>query len=192
MKTAHLVMGLAQKKNENQLLMIAHQNLRPNIRILGLYLIRDVLKLSDMFDESQKYPTEDIIRILSNLPDFLRESMMRSRLQELCAKDSKTRDEFIDSILEGLSSADNETLKKVIRTWLVLVSKLKGSEVSTVFSSFISRYDNDPSMYGSNYSAILLEEYQSLKDDHRAILRDHLVESGIESVSRQADNARFT
>ena len=63
------------------------------------------MKLSDMPDESQKYPTGDIIRILSNLPDFLRESMMRSRLQELCAKDSKTQEEFIDSILEGLSSA---------------------------------------------------------------------------------------
>ena len=35
------------------------------------------MKLSDMPDESQKYPTGDIIRILSNLPDFLRESMMR-------------------------------------------------------------------------------------------------------------------
>jgi hypothetical protein len=58
------------------------------------------MKLSDMPDESQKYPTGDIIRILSNLPDFLRESMMRSRLQELCAKDSKTQEEFalIESI----------------------------------------------------------------------------------------------
>ena len=144
-----------------------------------LYLIRDVLKLSDMSDESQKYPTEDIIRILSNLPDFLRGSMMRSRLQELCANDSKTRDEFIDSILEGLLSADNETLKKVIRTWLVLVSKLKGSEVATIFSSFISRYENDPSIYVSHYSAVLLEEYQSLKDDQRIILRDHLVEAAL-------------
>ena len=135
--------------------------------------------MSDMSDESQKYPTEDIIRILSNLPDFLRGSMMRSRLQELCANDSKTRDEFIDSILEGLLSADNETLKKVIRTWLVLVSKLKGSEVSTIFSSFISRYENDPSIYVSHYSAVLLEEYQSLKDDQRIILRDHLVEAAL-------------
>ena len=99
--------------------------------------------------------------------------------QELCTNDSKTRDEFIDSILEGLLSADNETLKKVIRTWLVLVSKLKGSEVSTIFSSFISRYENDPSMYVSNYSAVLLEEYQSLNDDLRIILRDHLVEAAL-------------
>ena len=131
------------------------------------------MKLSDMPDESQKYPTGDIIRILSNLPDFLRESMMRSRLQELCAKDSKTQDEFIDSILDGLSSADKETLTKVIRTWLVVVSKL-GS-----FSSFISRYKNDSSMYESNYSAVLLDEYQSLRDDQRGVLRDHLVEAAL-------------
>jgi len=133
--------------------------------------------IKDMPDELQKYPTADIIRILSNLPDFLRESMMRSRLQELCAKDSKTQDEFIDSILDGLSSADKETLKKVIRTWLGVVSKLESSEVSKIFSSFISRYENDPSMYESNYSAVLLEEYQSLEDDQRIILRAHLVEA---------------
>jgi hypothetical protein len=135
--------------------------------------------IKDMPDELQKYPTEDIIRILSKLPDFLRESMMNSRLQELCAKDSKTQDEFIDSILDGLSSADKETLTKVIRTWLVVVSKLESSKVSTIFSSFISRYENDPSMYESNYSAILLEEYQSLKDDQRIVLRDQLVEAAL-------------
>ena len=59
------------------------------------------MKLSNMPDESQKYPTGDIIRILSNLPDFLRESMMRSRLKELCAKDSNTQEEFIDSNIGG-------------------------------------------------------------------------------------------
>lgn len=136
-------------------------------------------KVKDMPDELQKYPTEDIIRILSNLPDFLRESMMRSRLKELCTKDPEAQNEFIDSILEGLSSADNETLKKVIRTWLGIVSGLDSSEVSTIFSSFINRYENDSSMYESNYSDILLEEYQSLKDDQRDILRDHLAEAAL-------------
>ena len=130
-----------------------------------------------MPDELQKYPTEDIIRILSNLPDFLRESMMRSRLQELCAKDQINQDEFIDLILDGLSSADSETLKKVIRTWLGVVSRLEGSDVSSIFSSFISRYENYPSMYESNYSAVLLDEYQSLQENQRIVLRDHLVEA---------------
>jgi hypothetical protein len=59
-----------------------------------------------------QYHTEDIILILSKLPEFLRKSMMRSRLQEFCTKDSKTREEFIDSILGGLSTADKDSLKK--------------------------------------------------------------------------------
>ena len=86
---------------------------------------------------------------------------------------------FIDLILDGLSSADKETLTKVIRTWLVVVSKLGSSDVSTIFSSFISRYKNDSSMYESNYSAVLLDEYQSLRDDQRGVLRDHLVEAAL-------------
>src|ERR687891_2828634 len=48
-------------------------------------------------------PTKNIVLILSKLPEFLRESMMRSRLEELAAMDSKTREVFIDSILIGLS-----------------------------------------------------------------------------------------
>jgi hypothetical protein len=40
----------------------------------------------------------------------------------------------------------------------------------------MNRYVNDLSMYESNYSAILLDEYQSLEDGQRIVLRDHLVE----------------
>ena len=55
------------------------------------------------------------------------------------------------------------------------MSKLGSSDVSTIFSSFISRYKNDSSMYESNYSA----EYQTLRDDQRGVLRDHLVEAAL-------------
>lgn len=129
-----------------------------------------------MPDDLKQYHTEDIILILSQLPEFLRKSMMRSRLLEFCAKDSKTREEFIDSILGGLSTADKDSLKKVIRTWLGVVSKLESSEISTIFSPYIKRYEKDPSLCDSEYFAILLEAYQSLEENQRAILRDCLVE----------------
>jgi hypothetical protein len=129
-----------------------------------------------MPDDSKQYHTEDIILILSKLPEFLRKSMMRSRLQEFCAKDSKTREEFIDSILGGLSTADKDSLKKVIRTWLGVVSTLESSEISTIFSPYIKRYEKDTSLCESEYFAILLEAYQSLEENQRAILRECLVE----------------
>jgi hypothetical protein len=130
----------------------------------------------NMPDDSKQYHTEDIILILSKLPEFLRKSMMRSRLQEFCTKDSKTREEFIDSILGGLSTADKDSLKKVIRTWLGVVSTLESSEISTIFSPYIKRYEKDPSLCESEYFAILLEAYQLLEENQRAILRDCLVE----------------
>lgn len=129
-----------------------------------------------MPDDLKQYHTEDIILILSQLPEFLRKSMMRSRLQEFCAKDSKTREEFIDSILDGLSTADKDSLKKVIRTWLGVVSELESSKISTIFSPYINRYEKDPSLCDNEYFAILLEAYQSLEENQRAILRDCLVE----------------
>lgn len=129
-----------------------------------------------MLDELQQYPTEDIILILSKLPEFLRESMMRSRLQQLCAKDSKTREVFIDSILGGLSSVEKNSLNKIIRTWLGLVSRLESSEISIIFSAFIGRYEKDPSLCESDYFAVLFEAYQSLEENQRIILRDCLAE----------------
>lgn len=127
-------------------------------------------------DGSKQYHTEDIILILSKLPEFLRKSMMRGRLQEFCAKDSNTREEFIDSILGGLSTADKDSLKKVIRTWLGVVSKLESSEISTIFSQYIKRFEKDPTLCESEYFAILFEAYQSLEENQTAILRDCLVE----------------
>jgi len=129
-----------------------------------------------MPDDLKEYHTEDIILILSQLPEFLRKSMMRSGLQEFCAKDSETREEFIDSILDGLSTADIDPLKKVIRTWLGVVSELESSEILTIFSPYINRYEKDPSLCDNEYFAILLEAYQSLEENQRAILRDCLVE----------------
>ena len=89
----------------------------------------------------QQYHTENIILILSKLPEFLRESMMRSRLQDLCAKDSKMKEDFIDSILGDLSLVEKDSLKKVIRTWLGEVSKLQGNEISTIFLAFVNKFE---------------------------------------------------
>ena len=129
-----------------------------------------------MHDELQQYPTENIILILSKLPEFLRESMMRSRLQGLCAKDSKAREEFIESILVGLSLAEKDSLTKVIRTWLGVISGLENNEIMTVFTAFIDIYEKDPTLCERDYFEVLFETYQSLKEDQRVILRDCFVE----------------
>lgn len=129
-----------------------------------------------MPDELQQYPTEDIILILSKLPEFLRKSMMRSKLIELCAKDSNSREELIDPIMDGLSSADTDSLKKVIRTWLGVVSSLGNREISTIFSTFISKYERDPSLSNRDYFAVLFDSYQLLEENQKVILRDCLVE----------------
>ena len=129
-----------------------------------------------MHDELQQYPTENIVLILSKLPEFLRESIMRSRLQELCAKDSKTREEFIDSILMGLSLAEKDSLRKVIRTWLGVISRLENNEILTVFTAFIDIYEREPTLCEKDYFEVLFEAYQSLEENQRVILRDCFVE----------------
>jgi hypothetical protein len=129
-----------------------------------------------MPEELQQYPTENIVLILSKLPEFLRESMMRSRLQELCAKDPKAREEFIDSILIGLSLAEKDPLRKVIRTWLEVVSRLESNKILTIFGAFINLYKKEPALCERDFFTVLFEAYQSLEENQRIILRDCLVE----------------
>jgi hypothetical protein len=133
------------------------------------------MKYRAMSNEPQN--TQDIIIILSKLPEFLRESMMRSRLQELCACNREARDEIIDSILAGMASADIKSLTKVIRTWLAVVSGLESKAISTIFESYIYRVGCDPSLVDSVYFSILFEAFQILDTSRRNILRDCLIEA---------------
>lgn len=130
-----------------------------------------------MPDGLEQYPTKNIVLILSKLPEFLRESMMRSRLEELAAMDSKTREEFIDSILIGLILAEEDALRKVIRTWLIVVSRLESNKVVTIFTACMNIYKKNPNLCERDYFTILFEVYQSLDENQRTILRDCLVEA---------------
>jgi hypothetical protein len=130
-----------------------------------------------MNDDLQQYPTENIVMILSKLPKFLRESMMRSRLHDLCAKDSSEQEEIIDSILHGLSLSEKESLKNVIRTWLEIVSGLERKKIMTIFTAFINIYERNPTLCEQDYFAVLFEAYQSAEENQRIILRDCLLEA---------------
>jgi hypothetical protein len=141
-----------------------------------LHLITKIHDYQNMPDGLQQYPTENVVLILSKLPEFLRESMIRSRLEELTSMDSKTREEFIDSILIGLTLAEEDALRKVIRTWLIAMSRLQSSKIVTIFSAYMNIYKKDPTLSERDYFKILFEVYQSLDENQRTVLRDCLVE----------------
>jgi hypothetical protein len=96
--------------------------------------------------------------------------MMRSRLEELAAMDSKTREEFIDSILIGLILAEEDALRKVIRTWLIVVSRLESNKVVTIFTACMNISKKNPTLCERDYFTILFEVYQSLDENQRTIL----------------------
>ena len=100
---------------------------------------------------------------------------MRSRLQDLCTKDSKTKEDFIDSILGDLSIVEKDSLQKVIR--LGEVSKLQGNEISTLFLAFVNKYEKDPSQCENDHFASLFEAYLSLEENQRIVLRNCLFEA---------------
>ena len=79
-------------------------------------------------------------------------------------------------MLMGLSLAEKDSLRKVIRTWLGVISRLENNEILTVFTAFIDIYEREPTLCEKDYFEVLFEAYQSLEENQRVILRDCFVE----------------
>ena len=128
-----------------------------------------------MPDELQQYHTENIILILSKLPEFLRESMMRSRLQDLCQRfENKRRFHRLDT---GRSILSRKGFLEEGNSNLVRSVKAASNEISIIFLVFVNKFEKDPSLYENDHFASLLEAYLSLEENQRIVLRDCLLEA---------------
>ena len=129
-----------------------------------------------MQDDSQEYPTENIVLILSKLPEFLRESMMKSQVQKLCSMNLTEREKIAEVILSGLPLVEEDPLRKVIRTWLKVVSRLESNKIFEIFATYVNIYERDQTLLEREFFTVLFEVYQSLEDNQKTMLRDCLVE----------------
>jgi hypothetical protein len=76
---------------------------------------------------------ENIIQILADLPEFLRKSMIRSRLLEFYSMADPDKHETVSASLEALPSLENVKLQQLMKTWLEILLEFEGSQITDIF-----------------------------------------------------------
>src|ERR1044072_7155954 len=83
--------------------------------------------------ESDSRLAGNIIHILADLPEFLRKSMIRDRLLDFYSMADVDKHVTISSSLEALSSLGSAKLQQLVKTWLEILLKFQGSQITDIF-----------------------------------------------------------
>ena len=78
----------------------------------------------------------NIIYILADLPDFLREPVRRKKLQEFYIFDESDKRETISTALNAASSIDAKRLNVLVKSWMEVLSELDTGRILTMLTLY--------------------------------------------------------
>jgi len=78
----------------------------------------------------------NIIHILADLPDFLREPVLRKKLQEFYIYDESDKRETISRALNAASSIEAKKLNVLVKSWMEVLSELDTGRILTMLTLY--------------------------------------------------------
>jgi len=78
----------------------------------------------------------NIIYILADLPDFLREPVLRKKLQEFYMFDESDKRETISTALTAASSFEANKLNVLVKSWMEVLSELDTGRILTMLTLY--------------------------------------------------------
>ena len=88
----------------------------------------------------------NIIHILADLPDFLREPVLRKKLQEFYMFDESDKRETISTALNAASSIDAKRLNVLVKSWMEVLSELDTGRILTMLTLYCDEILKDGSV----------------------------------------------
>jgi hypothetical protein len=118
----------------------------------------------------------NIIQILADLPEFLRKSMIRSRLDEFYSMTSPDKRVTVSASLEALPSLENVKLQRLMKTWLEVLLEFEGSQITDIFALYCEEIlKNRPAIENLDIES-LIDVFSSLQESEKEKLDDCLKE----------------
>ncbi|AJM93292.1 hypothetical protein [Nitrosopumilus piranensis] len=112
----------------------------------------------------------NIIVNLANLPDFLRNPILKKRMIEFFTLTKPDQDEVINNALEAGPTIPFPNFAKLFKTWLKILATLSEEQREGLFSAYISEVSQNPQkLINFNLDGIL-EIYLTLDDNEKNIL----------------------
>lgn len=114
-------------------------------------------------------PAVNIIHILANLPDFLREPVLRKKLQEFYIYDESDKRETISTALTAASSIEAKKLNELVKSWMEVLSELDTDRILTMLTLYCDEILKDRSVLQNlNFESVVqafmtLDEVKKVK-----------------------------
>jgi hypothetical protein len=87
----------------------------------------------------------NIIQILADLPDFLRESVLRRKLEEFYIFDESDKRETISAALNAAASIDAKKLNVLVKSWIEVLSELDTGRILIMLTLYCEEILKDSS-----------------------------------------------
>jgi hypothetical protein len=114
----------------------------------------------------------DILRILSNVPEHLRKSIILNKISEFFSLSDQQKSETINSVLEGYRNLDSTHLVPVLTTCFRVIS---AQDAKTIVNTFCIYFDTlllHPELLQSVNLQPIIETLGRLRIDQRQLLVD--------------------
>lgn len=118
----------------------------------------------------------NIIQILANMPDFLRKSMLRSKVQEFYSMRNLDKHETISTALKALPSLEGRKLSVLTKTWLEVLSEFDGLKITVMLRVYCEELLRNPQILEKLEIELMIHVFSSLPDKRKEKLADCLKE----------------
>ena len=116
----------------------------------------------------------NIIVSLANLPDFLRNPILKKRMVEFFSLSEPEKKEIINNALEAGPTIPFPSFSKLFKTWLKILATLTEEQREGLFSEYITEVSQSPQkLIAFNLDGIL-EIFLTLEESEKEILSDSI------------------
>ena len=112
----------------------------------------------------------NIIVNLANLPDFLRNPILKKRMIEFFTLGESERNEVINNALEAGPTIPFPNFSKLFKTWLKILTTLPEEQREGIFSAYITEIARSPQKLISFNLDGILEIFLTLEDNEKEII----------------------
>jgi hypothetical protein len=126
----------------------------------------------------------NMLQILANLPDFLREQIIRKRLQEFVIFEESDKRETISMALNAASSINDHKLTVLVRTWMDVLSEFDPSTIVLMLRLYCEEISRDQTTIKKLNMDCLIRAFTALEEVKKQKFIDCLKESMFSIPSR--------
>jgi len=112
----------------------------------------------------------NIIINLANLPDFLRNPILKKRMIEFFSLSDAEKAEVINNALEAGPTIPFPNFSKLFKTWLKILTALSEEQREGLFSAYITEIARSPQKLITFNVDGILEIFLTLEENEREIL----------------------